>query len=170
MADPRPSLVPKAALLFGAMIALSACAQSAPPAASATPAQPASEVMRAKEVGDVDGQVAAVSQAEEQLNRALGAKGNASTVAPPEAPRGLPPRKSGEGAAAGAKPGVNRDEAVQSGDACGTACAALASMERATTHLCDLAGEGDRRCEDARTRVRSAGDRVRASCPVCASN
>jgi hypothetical protein len=52
-------------------------------------------------------------------------------------------------------------------DACSTACSALASMERATEHLCSLAGAADARCASARTRVHAATARVHASCPTC---
>lgn len=50
---------------------------------------------------------------------------------------------------------------------CGTACAALQSMTRAAEHLCGLTGEGDARCTSARSRVKTAGDRVRGACPSC---
>ncbi|KYF83873.1 hypothetical protein BE17_29950, partial [Sorangium cellulosum] len=51
---------------------------------------------------------------------------------------------------------------------CETACRALASMSRAAQHLCGLAGDADQRCDAARTRVKSATDRVEAQCPRCA--
>jgi hypothetical protein len=54
-----------------------------------------------------------------------------------------------------------------SSDPCANACRALASMERATTHLCTLAGDADARCEGARTRVKNASARVHAECPAC---
>jgi hypothetical protein len=52
---------------------------------------------------------------------------------------------------------------------CTAACRALGSMERATGHLCDLATERDdrARCEDAKTAVQRARDRIRASCTSC---
>lgn len=56
-----------------------------------------------------------------------------------------------------------------SSDPCANACSALASMERATTHLCSLAGDADARCEGARTRVKNASTRVHAACPACSS-
>jgi len=61
-------------------------------------------------------------------------------------------------------------ELQSSASDCAAACRALASMERATGHLCDLAsGPSDRtRCEDAKTKVLAARDRIRASCGVCA--
>lgn len=53
--------------------------------------------------------------------------------------------------------------------ACDAACRALASMERATAHLCSLAEEPDdkRRCQDARERLTSAQGRVRSACGAC---
>jgi hypothetical protein len=52
---------------------------------------------------------------------------------------------------------------------CESACRALASMERATTHLCSLADQPDdqRRCDDARQRLLAARTRVRAACGTC---
>lgn len=52
---------------------------------------------------------------------------------------------------------------------CGSACRALASMERATGHICNLASdESDRRrCEDAKAKVARARDRIRSSCGTC---
>jgi hypothetical protein len=53
------------------------------------------------------------------------------------------------------------------GDPCLSACRALASMRRSVDHLCGLTGDGDARCEGARTRVQGASERVRATCPAC---
>jgi hypothetical protein len=53
------------------------------------------------------------------------------------------------------------------GDPCLSACRALASMRRSVDHLCGLTGDGDSRCEGARTRVQGASERVRATCPAC---
>jgi hypothetical protein len=52
---------------------------------------------------------------------------------------------------------------------CASACRALASMERATTHLCSLADQTDdqRRCDDARQRLAASRARVRAACGAC---
>ena len=50
---------------------------------------------------------------------------------------------------------------------CTTACRALASMDRATNKVCDLAGSEDSRCDGARTRLSAARDLVRRSCPTC---
>ena len=52
---------------------------------------------------------------------------------------------------------------------CEAACRALASMERATTHLCSLADQDAdrRRCDDARGRLAEARKRVRGACGTC---
>ena len=59
--------------------------------------------------------------------------------------------------------------AIAAGD-CSAACRALASMERAADHLCDL-GAGDpedhRRCDDARRRVTAARERIKSACGTC---
>lgn len=63
---------------------------------------------------------------------------------------------------------AERELDTAAGD-CQSACRALASMERATTHLCSLADQDDdrRRCEDARRRLSEARNRVRAACGAC---
>jgi MYXO-CTERM domain-containing protein len=47
---------------------------------------------------------------------------------------------------------------------CATACKALESLTRAAEHICAVAPD---HCDEARARVRSATDRVRAACPQC---
>ena len=165
-------LAPFAALL------LAACASS-PPSAPAAPAAKSAPSMGAATAdaapNDLEGQLAALSAAELQLDRAI--RGSSidparSTTAQkkesddardatPSAPRkaGEPEAQKGVGASAGG---------VATADPCATVCAALSSMERATKHLCDLTGDGDARCDSARARVSGATERVTASCPACA--
>lgn len=52
---------------------------------------------------------------------------------------------------------------------CAEACRALASLERATTHLCEVAATAGQptRCTDAQARLRVARDKVRSSCTTC---
>jgi hypothetical protein len=51
---------------------------------------------------------------------------------------------------------------------CDLACRALGSLERAARVVCDLDQETDHpRCEQARSRLRTARARVRASCGQC---
>lgn len=61
-----------------------------------------------------------------------------------------------------------RELDVAAGD-CRNACRALGSMDRAAGKVCELAqGEGEgQRCDDARRRVYSARDRVKATCGGC---
>jgi hypothetical protein len=56
---------------------------------------------------------------------------------------------------------------VSGADSCSTACAALASMERAAEHLCGMTSSVDGRCTGALARVKSASARVHAACPAC---
>lgn len=51
---------------------------------------------------------------------------------------------------------------------CETACRALASMNRAASHICSLAGQDSDSCSNARERLRLATERVRQSCSECA--
>lgn len=170
MTERRP--LPRSLVLFlCAPLGLAACAASAP--APAAPNAPSAPVMQAtgapvapsaakaadqeRAQGDAESQLTALKQAEADLNVALSGRKELGKRPAPAGP--------GE-ASTSPKPGQPR---AAPEDPCATACSALASMERATVHLCGLAGEGDHRCEDARARVRSATDRVRASCPACAA-
>jgi hypothetical protein len=63
---------------------------------------------------------------------------------------------------------AQRDLEASASD-CAAACRALASMERATVHLCDLADQPDdrARCDDAKAKLRDARDRVKRTCSSC---
>ena len=52
-------------------------------------------------------------------------------------------------------------------DRCEVACEALTAMLRAVDRLCDLTGQGDERCVNARERVNRASARVTEVCPSC---
>jgi hypothetical protein len=56
---------------------------------------------------------------------------------------------------------------ANNGDPCALACRALASMGRAASHICDIAGDDDERCGNAKGRVKNAEERVHQSCPAC---
>jgi len=75
-------------------------------------------------------------------------------------------KKEGEVRAA---TGASADSATASSSACETACRALASMDRAATHICTLAGDGSDRCASARERVRVATERVHQHCTECSN-
>lgn len=179
----RLSLVP---LLLATLLLPAACAEnaknmpgpaapsaagekekSADAAATAAPVTPAAK----EEAPDtLEAQVAALAAAEGQIDQVLaGAKklaererDEAVAKAPGAGPRGGVARPT-------TAPGKPAADAGSVGSSCALACSALASMNRAVSHLCALAGEGDRRCEDGRTRERSATQRVHASCPSCSS-
>jgi len=55
-------------------------------------------------------------------------------------------------------------------DSCGVACKALASMKRATEHLCELSGDDPGSCDDARARLDRATARVRDVCGECSDS
>jgi hypothetical protein len=81
---------------------------------------------------------------------------------------GQPSREMAVNQAKGDLDTAQRELDVAAGD-CGAACRALGSMDRAAGHLCGMAQEqGERdRCEDAKTRVRRARDKVKATCGSC---
>jgi hypothetical protein len=112
-----------------------------------------------------DDAVAELDRAELELNAALGSGPFAKPPAQPPPPTGT--TAPGPKTPAEARGAERPSKAV--GDPCATACRALASMRRAVDHLCGLAGDTDPRCGDARTRVKSATDRVRAQCSACGS-
>jgi hypothetical protein len=92
---------------------------------------------------------------------------------PPPAPTSAPSdpadrRARALRAARGEVDQAQRDLEASMSD-CAAACRALGSMERATGHLCDLATEHDdrRRCEDAKTAVLRAREKIRAACGSC---
>jgi hypothetical protein len=93
--------------------------------------------------------------------RAYAGETDTRDASPTDAPAGTspppPPAVAGGG---------DRPESTMP-DPCVTACRALGSMSRSADHICDLAGQGDGRCENARSRVERATDRVRAQCPGC---
>lgn len=57
----------------------------------------------------------------------------------------------------------------QAGSDCSRACKALASMERATDHLCGVVSTPDeqKQCDEARDKLKSSKDRVRSTCGEC---
>jgi hypothetical protein len=183
---PAPTRAPAAALL--AALALAACGGAAP-----APAYP-EEPLPASPEGTLD----LLDRAEGELRLALGEPANQTrgepaqagapplvnqpstppaSEAPPPPPAAPPPhptRAPIEASPSAGAESVQTTDASPSGtvtrnDPCANACRALASMERATEHLCSLAGSADARCEGARARVKGAGARVREKCPGCAS-
>ncbi|WP_437738000.1 hypothetical protein [Sorangium sp. So ce1335] len=181
-----------APLWIGAVVALSGCGGGAAAQAPAPMApEPAGATMTPPQEepppGTAEDALAALERAEGELDRVLGAPGgregrivleSSSPAAPPPAtattpsPAPAPPATSDSApraTAAGAERPSKKAEADKvAATPCETACSALASMSRAAQHLCGLAGDADQRCGAARTRVKSATDRVEAQCPRCA--
>ncbi len=102
-----------------------------------------------------------------------------STTAPGAPPAPPPARPQGEASqtaqsrvqalqsAANEVESSQRELDVAAGD-CRNACRALGSMDRAAGRLCGLTqADETRRCDDAKRRVYSARDRVKATCGLC---
>lgn len=104
------------------------------------------------------------------------APGGGGVAPPPAQPPPPPPplsqerdQRKAERMAAGADLDRAQSELEAAASDCESACRALASMERATTHLCSLAEDASeqRRCDDAKVRLTAAKGRVRAACGAC---
>lgn len=117
---------------------------------------------------DADSAIAELGRAEGEIRSLFGPDAEAATVTTgtPGEPSAAPPPPD-QPVAQAAAPTAGRAEQVSTdaaGDPCSIACRALASMDRAATHLCGLSGESDPACTSARERVKNASDRVSARC------
>lgn len=139
--------LPRAVLPLLALVA-AACAEGPPSMVPAQTPPPTLYGPGDKGVSEVDSEMLAIGKAEDQIDRLF----------PNAGKERLGPKKA------------DAEEASQGAvenEGCATACKALASMRRSADHLCNMTGEGDGRCEDARGRVRGAAARVRSVCPTC---
>lgn len=115
----------------------------------------------------VEGAAADVDQAEAALSAAIGDHGLKNRVDAPSEPSSQPPQP------APAPPGLTpqKPQAAESGsddeNHCRNVCEALSSMVRAVHHLCELTGDDDGRCTEAKGRAERAEQRVSQSCPAC---
>ncbi|EYF07661.1 hypothetical protein [Chondromyces apiculatus] len=184
----RAVLAALALTALAAASALTGCGASAQYPAEAPAAETAAGA--AAPAGSPDEALHRLDQAEFELAQILGGPapsfatppaGAAPTSAapitasgpppPPAAPYAPPtePRESiGQEVARKDATAQASDDGSRATSHCSIACRALASMSRATDQLCGLAGEVDGRCLGARTRVRSATERVQTQCPSCA--
>jgi hypothetical protein len=169
------------ALSVPALMALAACARSpsekaaeAPSAKAADPttslpttaaAEPAYQPGTAATT--VDQALADIQRAEGELSAAFEAL---SVSQGRKSPAGMPPPAATAGGTAPKSespqtaPRAASDNELGAGDPCFSACRALASMTRATAHLCGLTGDTDPRCDSARSRLQGARERVEGSC------
>jgi hypothetical protein len=183
------ALPPALSACGGAMPSRAATEEPLPPTADGTLAQldRAEEDLRLALVGEPP-----LPQTAATRGNAPAATGQAATSPPqpssssqppatPPAPEGWPaPRETRAETRATLTSHEERATTVQASsdesssatrtaeDPCVRACRALASMERATEHLCVLSGSDGARCGGARARVTSARARVSAACPACA--
>jgi hypothetical protein len=84
----------------------------------------------------------------------------------PVSPSPMPGQPTGIPGAQGDSPSPMRAPESRA-SRCAVACSALGSMRRAADRLCELQGENDDACTDARSRVERSQTRVRRSCPSC---
>jgi len=106
-----------------------------------------------------------VDAAEAKLGMLLGTNHTTSPTEPGEQPGVLRPTAP---PVPPSQPGSNGDTTpLDEEDRCKTACDALGSMLRAVDRLCDLTGQGEDRCQNARTRANRASERVAQACPSC---
>jgi hypothetical protein len=165
-------------LALFALLSLAACAAAPPPAAPAEPPSPSAFTLgQPHEQTPADGEMVAIGRAEAEIDRLF----------PEVTVQGGAPRKNGapaqhaplapddDGQADKLAEKKRKEEPASSGaaiagDRCAIACKALASMTASADHLCQLTGEGDGRCDDARARVRGASARVRSACPACGAS
>jgi hypothetical protein len=169
------------AIAVPALIALAACAVSReqspenPASAKAADAQVTAAPGAAEPAYQQQGGGTSIDQVLADLQRAEGDLGVAiealSASQGRKSPAGMPaPGATGDavGPSAAQRPPATSParpgEAELTSDPCFSACRALASMTRATAHLCDLAGDADPRCDSARSRLRGARERVEGSC------
>jgi hypothetical protein len=144
-------------------------AASVPPAAAPEPV-----------VATVEERPAEVSVAPSSASKSLDVQ-TPPPPPPPSAPMGAAPAPAvaavpatpparGGGSSAQRELALALQQLQASAGDCTTACRALGSMERATAHLCALAtsaSESQDTCQDARSKVLSGRDRVKASCGEC---
>lgn len=172
----------------GALLFAGCAAQSPPVAPSAMPDRAPAATSADAPANDLEGQIAALGAAEAQIVNAIhvslpGTAGkdadrkkgeeqerarepsSLATASPSSPPA---PKAAGQSSMPGAFRAGDGD--YGNADACTTACSALSSMERAAKHLCDLTGDGDARCDNARSRVSGATERVMSSCPACTTS
>lgn len=99
---------------------------------------------------------------ERRLEAQLALKRNAERAAdepqaPPEPRPDVEPRAR---PSAAPKPETARTELATVGSPCDVACRALKSIRFAATRICELTGEGHRRCSSAQSRAQRATQRV----------
>lgn len=93
--------------------------------------------------------------------------------APPAAPEAAPPPKAAEAPEEAApeenEAPVRTSAAVGAsvGSTCDLVCRALASMRRSADRICEIVGEKDPRCTQARSRVEHAAQRVAGAGCTC---
>ncbi len=155
----QPSLLSCAILLAGGLV-LAGCGAASPAKADAPPPADSSVDSAQSAQSDLD-------KGEWRITELFGppggrAHGEEPAAAATAAPTSPPQPAVGQTTTKAAE--LSGGDANKPADACTIACSALASMERAARHLCEMSGPDEDRCTSARERVRNANDRVAAHC------
>ena len=144
------------ALLGTTALSLAACggaAEARAPAAQAAEPEPTS-----------------IEEAQDQISRARDRLASASTGAQPSKPGGgapaadaarpPPPTVQSPGGESTSEPSASKAARSLDDGRCSSPCRALASMRRAVTALCRMAGDTDTRCLDARRTLADSEGRI----------
>jgi hypothetical protein len=158
----RASLVPFVPVVFVLLCRCGGAQQSQPPV-STTPNAPAT--LRERD----DGSPASAAPTGGAHIAPAESPPTPAPPPPPPPPADQPAERGAARIAARADLDRAQRELESAVNDCESACRALASMERAASHLCSLAEEPDdqRRCDDAKLRLTAARGRVRAACGAC---
>jgi hypothetical protein len=164
-------VTPRYVALAAAIVSISCAAREPPPAKRAPEAT--TEAKKTSEGEGAGRDRAPAADATSSTTTLPSTLEPLPTPAPTTAPAARPSESVDRRARAVRAARRELDQAQRDLDAsmweCGTACRALGSMERATGHLCDLATDAEdrRRCEDAKTAVLKAREKIRAACGSC---
>ena len=110
-----------------------------------------------EQTSDLDELVRRLSKSEQELERELALASGTATTEPEDAAGEAPAEPAAE---APTEAEAEPEAAPRRPSPCETACRALASMQRSTARICELAGETDDRCIGAKDRVERAEARV----------
>ncbi len=104
------------------------------------------------------------------MGGAVGPTVQSAAPAPPEAAEAPPEREEAPGQpVTGSNAPARKSAAVGAsvGSTCDLVCRALASMRRSADRICELVGDSDPRCSQAKKQVDDAARRVRSASCTC---
>jgi hypothetical protein len=155
--------------------ALAGCGSASTPQVAPSPAPPPADVTAAPPVittdlppaerqQHIEDALGELTESERALDREIARRAaNRQSSPPPTPKKPIPDKPTGQRPTAPSTP----EQAEPKDRSCEIACVALASMRRSAAYVCKLAGDGDARCVDARTRVRRSEDKLLGTCGGC---